>query len=98
MRQLRETLTRYGRDAGRGFANARSSSTIRSVSNSAGHQISPHSSNRCDRMKRQDYYDRAIAAALASPHGDERARAIDQAWTWLDTPWAHENRSRNGAD
>jgi hypothetical protein len=44
----------------------------------------------------QQLYDAAIKVALAAPHGEARAAVVREAWTWLDTPWVHENR-RKGA-
>lgn len=35
-----------------------------------------------------------IAAALAAPHGAERAKVIAEALEWNDTPWRHENREK----
>lgn len=37
---------------------------------------------------------RAIAAALAAPHGEERAMVVREAISWHGTPWCHENRRK----
>ena len=36
--------------------------------------------------------DRYLQAADAAPHGKERAAVIREAWSWIHTPWLHENR------
>lgn len=38
--------------------------------------------------------ERYIQAALAAPHGQERAAVIREAWSWLGTPWRHECRAK----
>ena len=36
--------------------------------------------------------DAHLRAALDAPHGGERAMLIREAWSWMHTPWLHENR------
>ena len=31
-------------------------------------------------------------AALDAPHGQDRLKVLEEAWTWLYTPWRHESR------
>jgi cell wall-associated NlpC family hydrolase len=49
-------------------------------------------------VRAQDKYDAAIAAALASPRGEERAAVIREAWSWLGTRWIHESRVKGEGD
>jgi len=47
-------------------------------------------------MIAQAEYDHAVALALASPHGEERAAVVREAWEWIGTPWLHRNRIKGG--
>ncbi len=43
-------------------------------------------------MTLEEQTETAVRAALACPHGDERALVVREAMSWHGTPWRHENR------